>query len=209
MEELRSTDVLDREIRADSEKKAEKILARAEENAKAILSEVQERLVKAKNDIDAASRKRLDVLEKNLDASLPLEKQRYLVSFINDSVVEAMKNYLEKLDSSKKEQIIENLVKKAREITGDAKVSALACGSLSKTSAEKILKNVYGQSCIGVEVKTKSGNEVESLFDYGVIVSTEDKRITCRLTLEEKTNEILSQKREQLALALFGGRLPE
>ena len=83
MEELRSTDVLDREIRADSEKKASEILSRAEENAKSILSEVQERILKAKEEVDAASKKRLGVLEKNLNASLPLEKQRYLVSFIN------------------------------------------------------------------------------------------------------------------------------
>lgn len=206
MEELRSTDVLDREIRADSEKKASEILSRAEENAKSILSEVQERILKAKEEVDAASKKRLGVLEKNLNASLPLEKQRYLVSFINDSIVDAMKNHIENLDSSKKEQLIENLAKKAKAVTGDAKVTAIATGNMTKTSAEKILKNVYGTSCLKVEENHRHDDD---LLAYGIILSTEDRKITCRLTLEEKTNEILSQKREQLALALFGGRLPE
>lgn len=206
MEELRSTDVLDREIRADSEKKASEILSRAEENAKSILSEVQERILKAKEEVDAASKKRLGVLEKNLNASLPLEKQRYLVSFINDSIVDAMKNHIENLDSSKKEQLIENLAKKAKAVTGDAKVTAIATGNMTKDSAEKILKNVYGTSCLKVEANHKHDDD---LLAYGIILSTEDRKITCRLTLEEKTNEILSQKREQLALALFGGRLPE
>ena len=205
MEELRSTDVLDREIRADSEKKASEILSRAEENAKSILSEVQERILKAKEEVDAA-KKRLGVLEKNLNASLPLEKQRYLVSFINDSIVDAMKNHIENLDSSKKEQLIENLAKKAKAVTGDAKVTAIATGNMTKASAEKILKNVYGTSCLKVEENHKHDDD---LLAYGIILSTEDRKITCRLTLEEKTNEILSQKREQLALALFGGRVPE
>nr|WP_318711575.1 V-type ATP synthase subunit E family protein [uncultured Treponema sp.] len=207
MEELRSTDVLDREIRADSEKKASEILSRAEENAKSILSEVQERILKAKEEVDAASKKRLGVLEKNLNASLPLEKQRYLVSFINDSIVDAMKNHIENLDSSKKEQLIENLAKKAKAVTGDAKVTAIATGNMTKASAEKILKNVYGTSCLKVEENHK--HDDDDLLAYGIILSTENRKITCRLTLEEKTNEILSQKREQLALALFGGRLPE
>ncbi|MCQ2241274.1 V-type ATP synthase subunit E family protein [Treponema sp.] len=206
MEELRSTDVLDREIRADSEKKAAEILARAEENAKTILGEVQERILKAKEEVDAASKKRLGVLEKNLGASLPLEKQRYLVSFINDSIVEAMKTYFVNLDSSKKEQLIENLAKNAKAVTGDANVTALATGNMTKACAEKILKNVYGSACIKVEENHKHDDD---LLAYGIILSTEDGKITCRLTLEEKTNEILSQKREQLALALFGGRLPE
>ena len=48
MEELRSTEVLDKEIRSDSVKKAEKILAKADESAKQLIDGVQARIVKAK-----------------------------------------------------------------------------------------------------------------------------------------------------------------
>ena len=125
---------------------------------------------------------------------------------VAEAVQHKMKNHIENLDSSKKEQLIENLAKKAKAVTGDAKVTAIATGNMTKASAEKILKNVYGTSCLKVEENHKHDDD---LLAYGIILSTEDRKITCRLTLEEKTNEILSQKREQLALALFGGRLPE
>ena len=118
-----------------------------------------------------------------------------------------IKKYFENADSSKKEQIIEKLLKKAKSVTGDSRVNALACGSLSTGEAEKILKAVYGSACTGVS-KQKNSDE-NDVFSYGIILSTEDGKITCRLTIEEKINELLSQNREQLALGLFGGRLPE
>ena len=86
-------------------------------------------------------------------------------------------------------------------------MNALASGSLSTGEAEKILKAVYGSACTGVS-KQKNSDE-NDVFSYGIILSTEDGKITCRLTIEEKINELLSQNREQLALGLFGGRLPE
>ena len=207
MEELRSTDILDKEIREDSQKKADKILAKAEETARALLNDVDSRISKAEEDARKASEDRLDIFRRNVNASLPLEKHRCLVSYINDSVVDAIKKYFEKADSSKKEQIIEKLLKKAKSVTGDSRVNALACGSLSTGEAEKILKAVYGSACTGVS-KQKNSDE-NDVFSYGIILSTEDGKITCRLTIEEKINELLSQNREQLALGLFGGRLPE
>lgn len=206
MEELRSTDILDKEIRADSEKKAEKILAKAEETAKALVDEVQSRVEKSRNDAVDASKKHLAVYEKNALASIPLEKQRYLVSFINDSIVGAMNNYFGKLDSSKKEKIIENLARKAKSAVGERKVTAVTCGGLSVSEAEKILKNVFGSACCGVSQSDRNDCD---LLSYGVIVVSEDNKVTCRLTLEETVNEILGQEREKLALSLFGGRLPE
>lgn len=206
MEELRSTDVLDKEIRADSLKKAEKILAKAEESAKALIEEVQSRVRKAGEDAENASKARIAVFERNDIASIPLEKQRFLVSYINDSIVEAMKDYFQKIDSSKKDRIIEGLVEKAKAVLGDSKVNAVVHGELKTEAAEKIIRKSLGDKVLGVSSGKKAG---DNIFDYGIILSSEDGRITCRLTLEEKINELLGEKREKLALSLFGGRLPE
>ena len=126
MEELRSTDILDKEIREDSQKKADKILAKAEETARALLNDVDSRISKAEEDARKASEDRLDIFRRNVNASLPLEKQRCLVSYINDSVVDAIKKYFENADSSKKEQIIEKLLKNPKSVTGVSRVYALA-----------------------------------------------------------------------------------
>lgn len=210
MEELCSTDILFQEIRAENEKKASEILINAEEKSKIILGEVQDRIVKAKEELDSVLQNRIEVLKKNLDSTLPLEKQRYLVSFINDSIMEGMKKYFENLDSEKKELLIEKFAQNAKAIVGNTKLMACSCGSLSKESAEKILKNVFGSSFLGVqEKKENTKDDKEDWLNYGIILWTEDKKITCRLTLKEKVDEILSQNREKLALALFGGRVVE
>ena len=206
MEELRSTAVLDKEIRKDSKKKAEKILAKAEESAKALIEEVQSRVKKAGEDAENASKARIAVFERNDIASIPLEKQRFLVSYINDSIVEAMKDYFQKIDSSKKDRIIEGLVEKVKSILGDSKVNAVVHGELKTAAAKKILKKSLGDKVLDVSYENTVG---DNIFDYGIILSSEDGRITCRLTLEEKINELLGEKREKLALSLFGGRLPE
>ena len=206
MEELRSTAVLDKEIRIDSKKKAEKILAKAEESAKALIEEVQSRVKKAGEDAENASKARIAVFERNDIASIPLEKQRFLVSYINDSIVEAMKDYFQKIDSSKKDRIIEGLVEKVKSILGDSKVNAVVHGELKTAAAKKILKKSLGDKVLDVSSENTVG---DNIFDYGIILSSEDGRITFRLTLEEKINELLGEKREKLALSLFGGRLPE
>ena len=206
MEELRSTAVLDKEIRIDSKKKAEKILAKAEESAKALIEEVQSRVKKAGEDAENASKARIAVFERNDIASIPLEKQRFLVSYINDSIVEAMKDYFQKIDSSKKDRIIEGLVEKVKSILGDSKVNAVVHGELKTAAAKKILKKSLGDKVLDVSSENTVG---DNIFDYGIILSSEDGRITCRLTLEEKINQLLGEKREKLALSLFGGRLPE
>ena len=72
MEELRSTDILDKEIREDSQKKADKILAKAEETARALLNDVDSRISKAEEDARKASEDRLDIFRRNVNASHPL-----------------------------------------------------------------------------------------------------------------------------------------
>ena len=47
MEELRSTEILDKEIEADARKKADRIVAKAESEAKSIIAGVDERVKKA------------------------------------------------------------------------------------------------------------------------------------------------------------------
>ncbi|MBQ0039414.1 MAG: hypothetical protein KBS64_03180 [Treponema sp.] len=206
MEELRSTDVLDREIRADSEKKAQKLLEKAKDNAKSLLDEVDNRIEKAREDAMTASKARLDFFEKNEKSSVPLEKQRYLVSYIDDSVMKAVSDYFENLSSEKKELAIENLVKKAKAVIGDRNVTATATGALDAKKAEGILSRVLGSACKKVE--QGAGND-DDILSYGMIVVTEDKKVTCRLTLREKVDELLAMNRQQLALSLFNGRLPE
>jgi V/A-type H+-transporting ATPase subunit E len=107
MEELRSTEILDKEIEADARKKAEKILARAEEESSAILSDVTRRVEEASKKKEAFYSEKLSQIEKSVEESLPLEKGRFLVSFYDQEVSKAFNEYFESLGEEKRLALIE------------------------------------------------------------------------------------------------------
>lgn len=212
MEELRSTEVLDKEIRSDSVKKAEKILAKADESAKQLIDGVQARIVKAKSDAEKISTEGIAVYEKNINASLPLEKQRYLVSFIYGSIIEAMNKYFESIGDKKRLLVIQSLCERAKKAIQEKKISAVVVG-FNLSDAESMLKEVFPQnlsSCEAGDVQLVSRESLEGFnLKEGIILKSLDGSVTCRLTLDEKIKEILDEKRGVLAQTLFGGRLPE
>ena len=105
-----------------------------------------------------------------------------------------------------KDSLIEKELAKAKNIIGARKVTCLAVGKMDSASCEKIVKSVLGNV---VADCTASSGEEKNCLEYGLILKTEDGKLTCRLTLEEIINNLLARKREELALALFDGRLPE
>ena len=133
MEELRSTEVLDKEIRSDSVKKAEKILAKADESAKQLIDGVQDRVEKAKSDAEKISAEGIAVYEKNINASLPLEKQRYLVSYIYGSIIEAMDKYFESIGDKKRLLVIKSLCERAKKQFRKRKFQRLLLDSIFLT----------------------------------------------------------------------------
>ncbi len=212
MEELRSSDVLDKEIRSDSVKKAEKILAKADENAKALLESVNERVAKAKADAEKVSEEQIALYKKNVNAAGPLEKQRYLVSYIHNSLVEAMNKYFEEIGKEKRLLIIKKLAERAKPCILDKEISATVIGADLKAS-EKMLKELFGKNVTSVETGSENLiiEEVVQGFNKreGILLKTNDSSVLCRITLDEKIKELLSEKSCELAETLFGGRIPE
>lgn len=212
MEELRSTDVLDKEIRDDARKKAERIFAKADETCKELLSGVEERVAEATKTAENAMKNRLELYKKNVSAALPLEKQRYFVSYIHSSVVEAMNAYFDALDENKKLEVIEKIVERMKPRLENRKVLASVIGFDAKKTQD-MLKKSLGSSLTSCTVcdKVPSSEEVIKGFYHneGVILNAEDNSLTCRITLAEKVKEIMDDKNYELSAALFGGRLPE
>jgi len=215
MEELRSTDALDKEIVADAKKKADRILAKAEESCASLLGGVDARVQEAKSQAEAATRSMLALYKKNINASLPLEKERYLVSYIHESVIEALNVYFESAGEDKRLQIVKGLVERSKKVLGTRPVNARVLG-FEKEAALEMLKSVFGTQILSVETAGAGENADETVegfaFHEGVILSTADSNsgaITCRLTLDEKVKDILDSWNFELSDALFGGRLPE
>jgi V/A-type H+-transporting ATPase subunit E len=212
MEELHSTAVLDDEIRTDARKKAERILAKADTDSKALLDGVQARIADAQKKASDASHERIALYEKNINASLPLEKQRYLVSYIHSAVVDQINVYLASLPEEKKLDVIKTLVERAKPVLAGKSVSAEVVGFDVK-KAEDMLAKTLGikvNTCNKAEPIVISDDAVDGIEKReGILVKTDDGKIVCRFTMDEKIREVLDTQSFELSSTLFCGRLPE
>ncbi|QTQ14473.1 hypothetical protein HRQ91_08410 [Treponema parvum] len=212
MEELRSTEILDKEIQADARKKAEKILADADREAQRILDGVATRLEGAAKEQGDLYEQKIKKFLHDTEAALPIEKGRFLASFIEDAVSSSIDSYLKTMSQEKRFELIKILFNKLKgNITGK-KINALVYG-FNAEYAKKYFLSVLGSDLISCKETTfeKTGQmETGGISIHeGVILESEDKSVRCRLTLEELVSEIEETQSKKLAETLFGGRLPE
>lgn len=210
MEELRSTEILEQEIHAESKKEAEKILSAARREAEKIISEVGPRLEVAKAERDKFYAAKVAKCEKDLRASVPLECQRFLVSFVSQGVDSALNEYFKKLSQEERLEISLKPISAKKEFFSSKKFRAKVYGfdlDLARASLEKNLKNnLLSAEKIDFAL---SGEEAQSGIEFheGVILESEDKGVKCRLTLGEAVSELKDKHYGELAEKLFGDNL--
>jgi len=212
MEELRSTEILDKEIEAEARRHAEQILEDADIEAKKLIEGLDQRVKEAKEKKDAYYGEKLAALTRNLEASVPLEKERFLASFYAREVADAFNSYLENMGSEKRLDLLANRLEKAKAQLEGKKWKASVFG-LSLADAKKLLEKTLGKGLDSVSETTfeKSGDE-EALFNTvheGIILESEDNSIRCRFTIDQIVSEIKDTYSAELAESLFGGRLPQ
>lgn len=211
MEELRSTEILDREIEADARRRAMRILERAEEERKAVLDDVGRRVEETRSQKTAFYAEKLSRHEKSVAEALPLEKGRFLISFYSDSVSNAFNEYLENLGAEKRLALIGRRIGKMPETFFQDKINASVFGfdfGAAKKMLEKSVKNLSKTEEISFD---KSGEESfpGNNFHEGIILSSEDGSVRIRATIDQIVREARDEYSEELAASLFGGRLPE
>ena len=208
MEELRSTEVLDKEIETDARKKAERILAKADSDGKALVADVAHRIEKFTEEKTAEYQKKTGSYRADRDAVVPLEKERFLVSFIEGAIVKAIDSYLNALGEEKRIALSVRRWDSYKSVVASQKVNAFVFG-FDVSSAEAALKKegVPLISCTPTAYEKSGDEEIDGLtFKEGIILETEDKMIRCRLTLSQIVGELKTEHRAELAKALFGGR---
>ena len=213
MEELRSTEILDKEIQEDARKKADKIVKNSQKEAQNIIDGVSGRIETAKQEKEKLYAEKLTRFERDTNASLPLEKQRFLVSFEDEQVTNGIKNYLEKLSLEKKSELLKELLKKYKSILENRKVNIFTV-NFDKTLSEKMTKEILSNnsiiSCVELsDYEKQILTEENPNFVEGFVLKSEDKAITCRVLLCEIINNIRDKNSFELAQTLFCGRLPQ
>ncbi len=208
MEELRSTDILDKEIRSDARKKAERILSKADVDADMILAEVEERIKDAEKEILKKNEKKEAAYEKQQNAALPLEKERFLVDFIQSAINNATNEFLEKLTEEQRLGLVLKPLEKEIDILKSKKVNVSVYGFDEKLVQKNLEKKLDVESYSKTEFnKILVENDCGLKHKKGIIVEACDKSLRCRFTLSEVISKAHDEYREELCSALFGGRL--
>ncbi|MCR5062825.1 MAG: hypothetical protein K6A89_06020 [Treponema sp.] len=207
MQELRSTDILDKEIQADARKKADRILRQAEVDCEKIISSVSENIKKAEEDKTNFYSLKIQALENDKKATLPLEKERFQVSFMQQQIINGINNYLSSLSV---EQQIKLAVGKFDFSSVTKNVTAYIYG-FSVSDVEKVLNKNLGNKLLACKetqfnklvIEEEAGLENPK----GIILEAEDLSFRCRLTVTQAVSKVLDKNRSELSQSLFGGQL--
>ena len=208
MQELRSTDILDKEIQADARKKAERMLAKADSDCAKLLASVDTDIEKAAEEKQEFFAHKLDAFEKDRMAVVPLEKERFKVSFIQNAVIQNINKYLEALTEEKRLELVFRDFDLG--FNTDRRLNAYVYG-FSVSGAKKFLSSKLGDKLLSC-TETKFGavaleDEIGLANPQGIFLESEDKNFRCRLTLNEVIEKLLDTNRAELSNTLFGGDL--
>jgi len=205
MQELRSTEILDKEIQADARKKAEKLLKKADADCAEILNSVESDIAKAKAEKQDLYNKKLAAFKNDQNASMPLEKERFKIGYISSTLSKYTNDYLKGLSEDKRIE----LAAKDYNFESEAKVNAYVYGFDVK-KVKTFLSKKLGSKLLNCE-ETKFGKIVlEDDFGLekpeGILLESEDKAFRARLTISEVIGRLLDENRKELSDALFGGQ---
>ena len=210
MQELRSTDILDKEIQADARKKAERMLEKADRDCQQLLASVDTDIEKAAEEKKQFFERKLDAFETDRKAVVPLEKERFKVSFIQNAVIQNINKYLEGLSEEKRFELVSRDFDFKAVSEAGQKLNAYVYG-FSTEAAKKFLSKKLGDKLLSC-AETKFGaavleDDLGLAKPEGIILESEDKNFRWRLTINEVIEKLLDKNRAELSATLFGGDL--
>ena len=206
MQELRSTDILDKEIQADARKKAERMLAKADSECEKLLASVEADIEKAAEEKQLFFKRKLEAFEKDRMAVEPLEKERFKVSFIQNTVIQNINKYLEGLSEDKRLALVTHNFNFNTEHRLNAYVYGFSADEAKKFLSAKLKNKLI--SCVETKFSAEIlEDDIGLAKPQGIILESDDKKIRCRLTLNEVIEKLLDTNRAELCNVLFGGEV--
>ena len=200
MEVLKTGEALESEILEDARRKASRILDGADKECAQIRKDWEREADEERKRRSAQTQAQVAELEKELQASLPLDLMRARLAFIQEKITAALQELFGSLGPAELAGILRQLLKKASKAFQGTTV-ALQCTGMDPASASKLVSD----SMPGVTVKeARPAPEGAAASDTGILVTTVDGRLRYRATLTEVTLQLLEEHREELVNALLG-----
>lgn len=205
MEELRSTDILDREILEDARKKAYRILKTADDTVKSAGEEWKKKTGDAIADIDRRYGRREEQTKAEIMARFPLDKRRIRSERVESFLQSAMREYLTGLSKERILALLEGeLAKRFRECPELAeprnKELPVTCRGITREDALELLRRVFPQGAWTVS-QAGPGFSLPGTFP-ALVADIPAVRITA--SIDRMAQELLADKRAELVAALLG-----
>jgi vacuolar-type H+-ATPase subunit E/Vma4 len=217
MEELQSTEVLDREILEDARRKAQRILKTADEDAAASEKSWEKKTQKALAELNRRFEERLETGRAEIMAHLPLDRRRLALERIDRLLHEAAGSYLRGLDREKLLGILAGELRERSAELEDGEAGDSARGRpgfkavyrfLSREEAEGLLKGAFpgggfsGGVSRGFSLEEGDAAYLRAGGFPGIVADSGTVRIS--VSADAAVDALLSEKRGELAAALLG-----
>jgi hypothetical protein len=205
MEELRSTDILDREILEDARKKAYRILKTADDTVKSAEELWKKKTEDAAADIGRRYKFREEQAQVEIMARLPLDKRRIRSEKVESFLRSAMEGYLRGLSREKVLFLLEGeLTKRFRECPEleDPRHGELPViyRGLTQEEVRGLLQRVFPRG-VWVLKQAEPGFRLHGTFP-ALVADTPAIRITA--SIDGMARELLADHRAELVAALLG-----
>ena len=199
MEELQSTEILDREILEDARKKAHRILKTADETARAAAGEWEQKTRKTLDELNGKYAEQRKRSAAEIMARLPLDKRRSRAEKIESLLRSAVETWYAGLDRKRVLSLLETeLAARLAECneysSGEAPRALIH--KIERAEAEAILKAVLPDLTCVIEEASSAGAYPEIILENSAV------RITA--SIYKTVDFLLHEKRAELAAALLG-----
>ncbi|GAB6393114.1 MAG: V/A type ATP synthase; V/A-type H+/Na+-transporting ATPase subunit E [Treponematales bacterium] len=202
MEELHSTEVLDREILEDARKKAFKILKAADEAAESAAAAWKEKTAQEIDGLKKSYAEKLSRAGEDIMAALPLDKRRLRSERTERLLRENMDAVLGGLDGESRKKLLERELK--RRLSGcpefESAKAHVSVRGLSAAEAQALL----GKACAGAKPAVNASDAAFARAGKfpGLLLDTPQVRVI--VSVDDAAETLLSEKRAELASALLG-----
>jgi len=199
MEELQSTDILDREILEDARKKAHRILKAADDTIKTKSAEWDTKLKTTLGELEEKYAKNSKSITEEIMAVLPIDKQRARARKIEELLNSAVESWYVRLNRRRVLGFLQTELSKRLASCGGFSAPesiSVKIHKVEKAEAETILKAILPGNTCTIET-------MQSTAAYPSII-LENNEVRIYASIGKAVDFILGEKREELIAALLG-----
>lgn len=204
MEELRSTQILDNEIKTDATKKAQKILDKAQKECSDILCNVSARVNEAISQKEKDISLILKSYASNAKAVLPLGKQRFKVAYDNEHIMQAIKNYLATMGQENRLNFLASYIVAYKKAFSEKDFS-INYYNMTQVQANLIAKKAFGREALSYTEANPALSCKDSFSNYeGIVIQAADDTVRANAFIWQIITDIYYDNSKTLCHALFG-----